>query len=120
MVLLLVFVYMSRAKGIGLKDNIILNQNMSLSQNRTNVFFFQYLTDISGVRILGKLFSNYSKICNIFAPRPKNILDFYQKFKTFFFSTSRCCIVFEENRNSLNIQNGGPKFAKLSCFWKMS
>ena len=25
------------------------------------------------------------------------------------FSTGRCCIVFEENRNSLNIQNGGLK-----------
>ena len=28
-------------------------------------------------------------------------------------STDRCCIVFGENRNSLNIQNGGPKFVKI-------
>ena len=31
-----------------------------------------------------------------------------------YFSTSRCCIVFGENRNSSSIQNGGPKFAKCA------
>ena len=29
------------------------------------------------------------------------------------FSIGRCCIVFGENRNSLNIQNSGPKFSKF-------
>ena len=28
--------------------------------------------------------------------------------------TGLCCIVFEENQNSLSIRNGGPKFAKFS------
>merc|ERR1712240_112471 len=32
------------------------------------------------------------------------------------FSMGLCCIVFGENRNSLSIQNGGPKFAKFVYF----
>ena len=32
------------------------------------------------------------------------------------FSMGLCCIVFGENRNSLSIQNGGPKFAKFAYF----
>ena len=36
------------------------------------------------------------------------------------FSTSLCCIVFRENRNSLDIQNGGPKFAKFAYLSEIS
>merc|ERR1712240_970015 len=36
------------------------------------------------------------------------------------FSMDLCCIVFGENRNSLSIQNGGPKFAKFAYFSKIS
>ena len=37
-----------------------------------------------------------------------------------FFSTGRCCIVFGENRDSLIIQNGGPKFSKFAYLSKIS
>ena len=37
-----------------------------------------------------------------------------------YFSTGLCCIVFGENRNSLNIQNGGPKFSKFAYLSKIS
>ena len=37
-----------------------------------------------------------------------------------YFKTGRCCIVFDENRNSLKIQNGGPKFSKFAYFSKIS
>ena len=32
----------------------------------------------------------------------------------------RCCIVFGENRNSLIIQNGGPKFARFAYLCEIS
>ena len=37
-----------------------------------------------------------------------------------YFSTGLCCIVFGENRNSLNIQNGGPKFSKFAYLSEIS
>ena len=37
-----------------------------------------------------------------------------------YFRTGRCCIVFGKNRNSLNIQNGGPNFSKFAYFSKIS
>ena len=36
------------------------------------------------------------------------------------FIMGRCCSVFRENRNSLNIQNCGRKFAKFAYFCKIS
>ena len=36
------------------------------------------------------------------------------------FSTGGCCTVFGKNRNSLSIQNAGPKFAKFAYFSKIS
>ena len=37
-----------------------------------------------------------------------------------YFSTGRSCLVFGENRKSLSIQNGGPKFAKFWYLWQIS
>ena len=50
-----------------------------------------------------------------------NNIGFLSNFKeNIYFSTGRCCIVFGKNRNSLSIQNGGPKFTKFAYFSNIS
>ena len=46
------------------------------------------------------------------------LIDFYQVSEYLNFVTILCNIVFRENRNSLRIQNGGPKFTKFPYFDK--